>query len=371
MDSTSRLTLLAGAALGVLAVGAYTFSTQHRIRNLELALKHEESKRAVERKGRISAEKSRANQTRDAHQKSGHLMKYIAHIESPFPDRRGTPRQPMLVPAAHGRIRFDKQFVQTAHFAELADFSHVFILFVFHENTNIDKETGADAVSAGGRGAPAKIAPPRLGGKKVGCLSTRSPHRPNPIGLSVCEVLRVGDDYIDIKSIDFVHGTPVLDIKPMTPYDLVPSNKDLTNCTMALNEDGTALQRRELSVPSWIVDPDIPMRRVTFSLDAEASLNAIALRGNELKFCEDAEHAKSLIMQVLRQDVRGLRARSGSSNTNTNGSKGGKEDPDLAYMCRLDVLEIRFSTTAEEVVVETITTFQGAKGSISSIKHTK
>ena len=53
-----------------------------------------------------------------------------------------------------------------------------------------------------------QIAPPRLKGKKVGCLSTRSPHRPNNVGLSVCELLSVGEDYIDIRSIDFVHGTP-------------------------------------------------------------------------------------------------------------------------------------------------------------------
>ena len=94
--------------------------------------------------------------------------------------------------------------VKAAHFQELTQFSHVWVLFVFHENTNTDKAEN------GGRPhtCQAKIAPPRLKGKKVGCLSTRSPHRPNNLGLSVCEVLSVGDDYIDIRSIDFVHGTP-------------------------------------------------------------------------------------------------------------------------------------------------------------------
>ena len=55
-----------------------------------------------------------------------------------------------------------------------------------------------------------------------GCLSTRSPHRPNPIGLSICEIHAVGDDYIEISSLDLVDGTPVLDVKPVIPYDLIP-----------------------------------------------------------------------------------------------------------------------------------------------------
>ena len=54
-------------------------------------------------------------------------------------------------------------------------------------------------------------------GQKVGVLSTRSPHRPNNIGLSVCEIVHVCEDYIEVKGIDFVHGTPILDSKSFIP----------------------------------------------------------------------------------------------------------------------------------------------------------
>ena len=72
---------------------------------------------------------------------------------------------------------------------------------MFHENTN------TDATSL------AKIKPPRLFGKKVGCLSTRSPHRPNALGLSVCEVISVTNESIELACIDMMDGTPVLDSK--------------------------------------------------------------------------------------------------------------------------------------------------------------
>ncbi len=71
----------------------------------------------------------------------------------------------------------------------------------------------------------AKIRPPRLHGQKVGCLSTRSPHRPNEIGLSVCEIVSVGPDYLELRAVDMVHGTPILDGK--LPRSFFLSHADL------------------------------------------------------------------------------------------------------------------------------------------------
>ncbi len=127
------------------------------------------------------------------------VFSIIGIVESPFPDRRGTPRQPQLVPAAYAFIRFAKH-IQHAHYAELAQFSHIWILFHFHENTSVEN-------------VKAKIRPPRLHGQTVGCLSTRSPHRPNAIGLSVCEVVKLEQNGIRVKCVDMVDGTPVLDGK--------------------------------------------------------------------------------------------------------------------------------------------------------------
>ena len=115
----------------------------------------------------------------------------------------------------------------------------------------------------------ARIAPPRLGGKKVGTLTTRSPHRPNNIGLSVCQVLGVHAHCIEIGALDFVNGTPVLDIKPYIPYDVVPSSYKLP---MATDSYGHPLHPVPLTVPAWVVDPDIPLKPVHLSVDARTSL---------------------------------------------------------------------------------------------------
>ena len=72
---------------------------------------------------------------------------------------------------------------------------------MFHANTNTEK--GRHALSA-------KIKPPRLHGQRVGCLTTRSPHRPNNIGLSVCEIASLGKNYIEIVCCDMMEGTPVI-----------------------------------------------------------------------------------------------------------------------------------------------------------------
>ena len=156
--------------------------------------------RSIERTGRISTQQKDRELLIKEQYKDGFNYPPIGYIESPFPDRRGTPRQPILVPAAKGRIRFNKQLIQFEHYEELKLFSHVWVIFIFHNNTNGEK---ASKIS--------KIKPPRLHGAKVGTLSTRSPHRPNNIGLSVCEIVGVTKDYIDIACVDMVDGTPVLD----------------------------------------------------------------------------------------------------------------------------------------------------------------
>jgi tRNA (adenine37-N6)-methyltransferase len=306
-------------------------------------LNHMNSKRNADRTGRIRAEKKLRENRKDEIQKSdGQHMKYIGYIETPFPDRRGTPRQPLLVPSAHGRIKFNKQIIQSDHFQELSQFSHVWITFVFHENTNAD---------GGGRDknatCAAKIAPPRLKGKKVGCLSTRSPHRPNPIGLSVCEIVSIGKDFIEIKSIDFVNGTPVLDVKPYIPYDVIalPTGTNASDyLPMAYDNDGNSLQVTSLRVPDWIRESDIPLRNVIFTTEAKTGLDLVICETG-LQFCRDAIHAMNFITQVLRQDVRGVKQGRAVDLIDEKGQQ---------YMCRLDSMEIHFSVKPENTIVESI-----------------
>jgi tRNA-Thr(GGU) m(6)t(6)A37 methyltransferase TsaA len=139
----------------------------------------------------------------------------IAFIRTPFTQRFGIPRQPGLVPEARGIIKFrnDPDFQHALKGME--QFSHLWIVFVFH--------------SHGGNKWKPTIRPPRLGGKeKMGVLASRSPHRPNPIGLSVCGIERIdpgaeGGPEIHVTGVDLLDGTPVLDVKPYIPYaDSVP-----------------------------------------------------------------------------------------------------------------------------------------------------
>ena len=130
-------------------------------------------------------------------------MKKIGTVESCYQDKFGTPRQPGLAPSSQARIRIDKEWQPEAALEGLSDFSHLWVIFEFHQNTN--------------KTYHAKVHPPRLGGKPMGVFATRSPHRPNSIGLSLVKIEKVEGDSVWISGVDLVEGTPVLDIKPYLP----------------------------------------------------------------------------------------------------------------------------------------------------------
>ena len=316
---------------------------------MQEALDKEKLEREKERLGRIRVQQRARDQLVQGKLAEGFTFKPIATVSSPFKDRRGTPRQPILVPAARGRILFDRTLIQHAHFAELKEFSHIWVIFVFHHNTNQDKDHESTDTT------PAKIKPPRLGGKKVGCLSTRSPHRPNPIGLSVFEVVAVGSDYIEVSGIDLCDGTPVLDVKPYIPYDVVLLDGDgdtAVNLPMGVHSKGSSYHPkqlpRRLHVPSWIVESDIQLNPVSFGEHALEALDEIILE-RQLSHCTTSDDAVELITQVLRQDIRGVHQGRGTLSTE---QEGGTTNPE--YMCRLDNMDVRFVTTTSEILVTSI-----------------
>jgi tRNA-Thr(GGU) m(6)t(6)A37 methyltransferase TsaA len=135
----------------------------------------------------------------------------------------GTPRQGLLAPHARGRIELTlPSDIAAESVLGLEEFSHIWIIFVFHLNTT----------SKNGR-VPAKIAPPALGGRKVGVFASRAPHRFNPVGMTLARLdrIQVVKKYVPgrkptqtvclhISGLDLVDGTPVVDIKPYVPtYD--------------------------------------------------------------------------------------------------------------------------------------------------------
>ena len=133
-------------------------------------------------------------------------FKPIGYLESPFKEKFGIPRQAGLAPEARAVVRLDPAMRDGLQ--GLEGFSHVWILFVFHGHENDDGKL--------------LVRPPRLGGtRKMGVFATRSPHRPNPIGLSLVRLEGVEPDEsspaIHVSGVDFLDGTPVLDIKPYLP----------------------------------------------------------------------------------------------------------------------------------------------------------
>jgi tRNA-Thr(GGU) m(6)t(6)A37 methyltransferase TsaA len=134
----------------------------------------------------------------------------IGRIESCFPEKFGAPKQAGLAPAVRAKLILTREYGHETFLRGLECCSHVWVIFVFHLN----KQHGG-----------ATVRPPVLGGqKRMGIFSTRSPHRPNPIGLSLVklESVQLDEGCLHISGHDFVDGTPVLDIKPyVAGYDCV------------------------------------------------------------------------------------------------------------------------------------------------------
>jgi len=141
-------------------------------------------------------------------------MRRIATIRSCYPQRFGIPRQAGLVKTASATVNFEASRDNELAVRDIESFSHLWIIFLFHKQNY----TGFKPL----------IQPPRLGGKKtMGVYATRSPNRPNPIGLSAVLLNRVeyGEQEIRLHVLggDFLDGTPVLDIKPYVPFaDSIP-----------------------------------------------------------------------------------------------------------------------------------------------------
>ncbi|XP_006863204.1 PREDICTED: nef-associated protein 1 [Chrysochloris asiatica] len=136
------------------------------------------------------------------------LTEPIGYLESCFTAKNGTPRQPSICSLSRACLRIRKSIFNNPEHSlmGLDQFSHVWILFVFHKNGRLS--------------CKAKVQPPRLNGAKTGIFSTRSPHRPNAIGLTLAKLEKVEGGALYLSGIDMIHGTPVLDIKPyIADYD--------------------------------------------------------------------------------------------------------------------------------------------------------
>ncbi len=193
-----------------------------------------------------------------------HTIQPVGVVHSCFTEKFGIPRQPGLVTSGAGEIELLPEFSRDELLKEIDGFSHIWISFLFHQ-----------ALEDGWRPT---VRPPWLGGqKRVGVFASRSPHRPNFMGLSVVrlEAIEKRDKtiFLKISGGDMLDGTPVLDIRPYLPYS--DRINDATN---------------------GYADYDFQQNRVVFSAQAGA-------------FCREYEDKtgrdlRKLIAEVVAQDPR-------------------------------------------------------------------
>ena len=139
-----------------------------------------------------------------------HEMKVIARIRSDFPEKFGIPRQSGLVPQLRAKIIFEPEFRNADALRGIEGFSHLWLIWQFSAAV---RETWSPTVR-----------PPRLGGnERVGVFATRSPFRPNAIGLSCVRLEGIAHeeglgDVLLVSGADLMDGTPIYDVKPYLPY---------------------------------------------------------------------------------------------------------------------------------------------------------
>ncbi len=143
-----------------------------------------------------------------------HRIQPIAKIHSCYAEKFGIPRQPGLVTKAIATIEMLPPFARAEFIKGLDAFSHIWILFLF-----------SDVMAEGWK---TTVRPPGLGGQqRVGVFASRSPHRPNHIGISAVKLNAIKHDekslLLEVEGGDFLDGTPVVDIKPYVPFaDMLP-----------------------------------------------------------------------------------------------------------------------------------------------------
>lgn len=185
----------------------------------------------------------------------------IGFLKSAYPDKFGVPRQSGIVKKVFSELKIRSDLQPELALQGLEGYSHLWIQFVFHLNNSARYH--------------AKIHPPRLEGKSMGVFATRSPHRPNPIGLSLVELVEIKNDVLILAGADLVDGTPVLDIKPYLP--LFESQPEAKGGWMA------EVQKKEI--------------HVIFSPEASQILQNWMTRSNRFEL-------KEVIEDLIKEDPR-------------------------------------------------------------------
>lgn len=316
LSDNSRSTTVTIASISLTIITA-SLLLKKRLKANEKEIQKLQELREAERKGRIKAEillrstikdneekrfaassafynsKSTGGDKETKHQnKHDMLLRCVGEVVSPFVKRMGTPRQGALAPHARGYIQLNQSVAPMETLSGIDLYSHAWVLFCFHANTDCQSLS-----------VKTKVRPPRAGGLKVGNMATRSPHRPNPIGLSLVKILSVDEKKkrLHIAALDLVNGTPVYDIKPCVPWD-IPGHFD----------------GKGLSVPDWVSQEDA-LSEVSFTPEAELSLKKLIedkVMEPLYTLKEDGiNNVREAIKEVLSQDPRAAKRRGKVDNS--------------------------------------------------------
>lgn len=133
----------------------------------------------------------------------------IAHFRSPFTSKFGIPRQSGLITDLQGSIVFETKYRREEALHGLEEFDYLWLIWGFSANSSKNKKGSLNLT----------VRPPRLGGnKRIGVFASRSPFRPNGLGLSSVKIVEVKTCEIVVRGADLMDGTPIYDIKPYLPY---------------------------------------------------------------------------------------------------------------------------------------------------------
>ncbi|KAJ1608010.1 hypothetical protein OJ253_2098 [Cryptosporidium canis] len=199
-----------------------------------------------------------------------HEIQILGRVDSCYNEKWGTPRQGKYGSKSLATINLNTNVFTKDELQTLEEYSHAILIFIFnlnkikHSPKNVSLFFTTDIYFFGQN---AKVTPPKIdNGGKMGCLATRSPHRPNPIGLTVCNIVKV-DLYnmkIQVGNIDIIDGTPIIEILPYSRQYSICANL--------------------ISTPSW-VRPDKNKESINlnvyFSLAAFLDVSAVSHENRE------------------------------------------------------------------------------------------
>lgn len=228
-------------------------------------------------------------------------MKAIAHIRSDYEEKFGIPRQSGLVPGALARVVFLPEYRRAEGLRGLEGFSHIWLIWEFSE--------------AEWDGRSLTVRPPRLGGnRRVGVFATRSPFRPNPLGLSSVRLIGIDTESGDAPALivggaDLLDGTPIYDIKPYIPaFDCHPDavggfadeapERKLRVVAPDVSLDAVPAEKRQALIDALSFDP-----RPSYQDDPER-VYGFSFAGCEVRFrVEDG------VLTVISSERRGRASR--------------------------------------------------------------